>query len=194
MFLDWFPGIFSQFPPWQVNHYCHLDCFGQSAPRSLSRGMFWPISATLFKGEPVRHCSSAIVFQDGSEFGCILWFLWSIYFAIQRFYENNTAALDFLRVHGVLPSKVKCPRCGSDLKLRSDRYQWECRKRVVNKKNKRVQSCNFSVADHQGTFLKDSHIPAWKILLFDVYKVCIKAYFFGVRFFPVKGGVVGGLG
>ena len=86
--------------------------------------------------------------------------------AIQRFFENNTAAIDFLRLHGVLPSKVKCPRCGSDLKLRSDRYQWECRKHVVNKKNKRVQSCNYSVADHQGTFLKDSHIPAWKILLF----------------------------
>ena len=90
----------------------------------------------------------------------------SYYSAIQRFYENNSAALDFLRRHGVLPSKVKCPRCNSDLKLRTDRYQWECQKHAVNKKSKRVKSCNYSVADHQGTFLKESHLPAWKILLF----------------------------
>ena len=138
----------------QRHDHSHVVCFGQSAP-PCSKGN---PSAIVLPPLSSRMAESSDVSCDSCEV--------SYYSAIQRFYENNTAALDFLRLHGELPSKVKCPRCSSDLKLRTDRYQWECRKRVVNKKNKRVQSCNYSVADHQGTFLKDSHIPAWKILLF----------------------------
>ena len=45
--------------------------------------------------------------------------------------NKKDAALDFLKHHGVIPSSVKCPRCGALCNFSKDRNLWRCGTKVI---------------------------------------------------------------
>ena len=47
------------------------------------------------------------------------------------FYNNEDAAVDFLKHHGVISSSVKCPRCGALCNFSKDRNLWRCGTKVI---------------------------------------------------------------
>ena len=89
----------------------------------------------------------------------------SYFQCISKFFEQSSAAKEFLRDHGVLPRSVQCPNCNLPCKLREDRHQWYCgRYRAVGKKKRK--QCDFTVSDYKGTFLEGTHLPVWQLLCF----------------------------
>ena len=90
---------------------------------------------------------------------------WNYYQVIVRFWENDEKSVDFLREHGVLPKSVQCPRCDKPCTLRQDTRTWRCQKLFVENK-KKPRRCTFAVADFHNTFLDNSRLPPWKIILF----------------------------
>lgn len=86
---------------------------------------------------------------------------------IARFFEKNDISRQFLREHGVLSSVVHCPKCEKECSLREDgQYIWRCSGSVKIAKTKRRRYCDYSVSDFNGTFLENTKVPAWKIILF----------------------------
>ena len=83
---------------------------------------------------------------------------------ISRYFENDNAAVECLRAHGVLPLDVKCPNCGNSCNYREDQHTWRCNKSVKDPKKKKRRLCNYSVSDYKGTFLDKCHVAPWKIL------------------------------
>ena len=97
---------------------------------------------------------------------------WPYGLTIAKFYDKDDFAMYVFRQHGVLPSTVQCPHCGSDCKLHSHglskvSLRWRCQKTyespVGSGKRKR---CNFLISDRKGTFLEKCHIPPWKLMIF----------------------------
>ena len=73
--------------------------------------------------------------------GCSL----SYFRCISKYFEQSSAANEFLRDHGVLPKSAQCPNCNSPCKLREDRHQWYCgRYRALGKKKRK--QCHFTVS------------------------------------------------
>ena len=93
------------------------------------------------------------------------------YRCILNFFENNDAARQLLRSHGVLPTSVECPKCKELCQLSGERV-WRCTSSQVVPKTKKRRFCGFSVSDNKGTFLNHSHLPPWKIVLFVNHWVC----------------------
>ena len=91
--------------------------------------------------------------------------------AISKFYKNNEAALDFLRIHGVLPNSVTCPHCNKLCNYRSDKHQWRCVSTFSIPKTKKRKYCNFVVLDYKGSFLSGTNLDPWKIVLF-IFSFC----------------------
>lgn len=85
---------------------------------------------------------------------------------IADFYENDDKSILFLRSHGVLPSTVICPNCGSACLYREDQKLWCCTHAYYLPKTRKRRYCNFSVADIEGSLLDKALIPPWKIILF----------------------------
>ena len=91
---------------------------------------------------------------------------WKEYELVSVAYHNNERALHIFRYHGVLPSCVTCPRCGSSCVYYEDRRRWRCTATFKVPKQKKRRYCNFSVADNNGTFLERTRLDAWQVLLF----------------------------
>ncbi|XP_045112256.1 uncharacterized protein LOC123505164 [Portunus trituberculatus] len=79
---------------------------------------------------------------------------------------NSANALQFLREHGVLPSRVWCPRCGVPCHLRKDSPRWYCSSYTVDKNSRKRIRCNFSISDYKDTFFERAHVEPWKVVLF----------------------------
>ena len=87
------------------------------------------------------------------------------YNCIVQFFENDEKSMEFLRSHGVLPTTVTCPHCKSLCTYRKDQKTWRCRKRISVPKSKKT-TCSFTISDFKGSFLHNTNIPPWKIVLF----------------------------
>lgn len=89
------------------------------------------------------------------------------YFAcIAKFYNNDEGSLEFLRSHGVLPSLVTCPECGNSCSLSEKQQVWRCTHTTLAPRSKKRRSCDFSVSDYQDTFLGNTSLSPWKVVLF----------------------------
>jgi len=91
--------------------------------------------------------------------------------AIKKFYDNDEAALEFFRHHGIFPKSVICPRCNTSCYFYKAQNQWRCPQwhwvQLKHKKNKKTKKyCNFTKSDRKGTFLERSKIQPWKSILF----------------------------
>lgn len=64
--------------------------------------------------------------------------------------EDEEAAVDLFRKHGVLPLVVFCPRCKSECAYNSSLREWSC----TVEKGKNKKKCPFSVRDDKGTWLE----------------------------------------
>ena len=106
---------------------------------------------------PVLH---SIVVNMSCDVACDINYLEANFY----FYNQDDAALDFLRKHRVLPRSVRCPKCDLDCVLRAG--SWRCPGNTKIKKTKRFKRCTFKRRDFKGTFLERSHLKPWKIVLF----------------------------
>lgn len=90
------------------------------------------------------------------------------YKAIKVFYEEPETSVDFLRRHGVLPTVVSCTRCNKNCTFREQGRtgEWRCNSTFRIPKTKKRRHCSFYASDYKGTFLQNSHIPPWKVILF----------------------------
>ena len=79
---------------------------------------------------------------------------------------NSSSAIEFFRVHGVLPQAVDCPWCKQPCLLKEDKNIWYCPQHTKTSKSKKRKICNFTVSDFKGTFLANALIEPWKVLLF----------------------------
>ena len=96
---------------------------------------------------------------------------WEEYRIVSVVYGDNAKALNIFREHGVLPSSVSCPYCDRPCSLSQseDRRTWRCTAHFTEKRKKqkkRRRSCPFSVSDNRGTFLEQTKLEPWKVLLF----------------------------
>ena len=73
--------------------------------------------------------------------------------------------MEFLCSHGILPTTITCPHCKSLCNYRKDQKTWHCRKRISVPKSKKT-TCSFTISDFKGSFLKNTNILPWKIVLF----------------------------
>lgn len=94
-------------------------------------------------------------------FGCEL----NEFDAMKRFWMDDEEAISCLRRHGILPSKVTCPRCHSDCEFREERNIWQCTTKTKVSESK-FRACGFTVGDREGTILEKIDISPWKLLLF----------------------------
>ena len=78
------------------------------------------------------------------------------YKSIFQFFNKKENSIVFLRKHGVLPTKVTCPKCNNQCKFRKKQNVWRCYR----------TRCSYSIADHKGTFIARAGLSPWKILLF----------------------------
>ncbi|CAL4120772.1 unnamed protein product [Meganyctiphanes norvegica] len=106
----------------------------------------WPIECT----SPV--CS-----------GCNL----SEYKVVEMCYHNDEGALKLFRQHGVLPMSMTCPKCNKACTLNEtkNKWFWRCQRQHSKGKQKKKR-CNFSMSDNRGSFLENSHLKSWKVLMF----------------------------
>lgn len=81
-------------------------------------------------------------------------------------YNNNDAALEIFRNHGVIPRTRNCPKCGKPCFYRKDRHTFLCTKKFKDPIGKRFKNCNFEVSELSGTWLSQSRIPAGRNLIF----------------------------
>lgn len=88
------------------------------------------------------------------------------FFTIAKYYEKNQESLEYFRDHGVLAKEVTCGKCGGACVLRQDRYQWRCCSSRVLPKTKKRRYCDFIIGDYKGTFLQETRLPPWKVILF----------------------------
>lgn len=81
---------------------------------------------------------------------------------------NGTSDIceEFFRTHGVLPSSVKCPKCGKNCTYQDERRTWRCNGVVKIAKTKRYKRCDFSHSHRKGTFLENTNVAPWKVILF----------------------------
>ena len=56
---------------------------------------------------------------------------------IGQFYKKDQECLEFLRNHGVLPSEVKCVKCGRACVYREDDHEWRCSQYYCPKNKKK---------------------------------------------------------
>ena len=63
--------------------------------------------------------------------------------------------LIFLKRHFIIPYEIYCPNCQEKCKINDNNFR--CRGK---------SGCNFCVSIFKGTFLDQTRIPAWKVLLF----------------------------
>ena len=85
---------------------------------------------------------------------------------IANFFNKEDSAIKFLKEHCVLPQSVDCPKCKSACSYREDQHLWRCTNFTKIAKSKKRKYCNYSISAYKGTFLEQSCIPVWKILLF----------------------------
>lgn len=85
---------------------------------------------------------------------------------IAKFYEKEELSREFFRSHGVLPKDVNCSNCNRPCSFRRDKSVWRCTHSYLIPKTKKRKYCNFSIADANGTFLENTRISCWKLLLF----------------------------
>ena len=95
----------------------------------------------------------------------------SYFEVIAKFMNNNEAALSWLREHGVLVNseEVLCPQCGKSCTFRNipcGVRVWRCHSAIPVPKTKKKKRCGWSTSETKGTFLQQSKVPAWKIVLF----------------------------
>ena len=81
-------------------------------------------------------------------------------------YNNNVTSIDFFRKHGVLPISNKCPRCNGDLKLSEKTHMWRCSASLKQLNSNKRNRCGFKISDFNGSFLENSKLQQWQILLF----------------------------
>lgn len=85
---------------------------------------------------------------------------------ILKFYDDDDTSVNYLKAHGVLPTNVMCPICNIKCVYREDRNQWRCNGVKMNKKTKKRVYCTFEVSNYKGSFLSNTRLPPWKIVLF----------------------------
>ena len=86
---------------------------------------------------------------------------------IVDFHSQIEKSVEFLRNHGVLPLSIECPKCHNQCIHREDGQKiWRCTASKKIPKTKKRRYCDFSTSDYKGTFLQNSSIPAWKVILF----------------------------
>lgn len=81
--------------------------------------LFFRVSKDVVGKKPVQTENQVSVVMASNCDGCAV----TEYEAISRFFKKNDESVQFFRDHGVLPKKVKCPKCGKDCVLRSP---WWC--------------------------------------------------------------------
>lgn len=86
---------------------------------------------------------------------------------ISKLAFNEHELINFLSAHGVILKELKCPKCGSDLKLGKD-FFWRCQKtRIFYKGKKKLKKkCNFKQSLRKNTFFEKSK---WSIELICTY-------------------------
>lgn len=85
---------------------------------------------------------------------------------LPQFYNNNKAAVAYLRSLSVLPKLVKCPMCQGECALREDQLIWRCRHSYAVPHTRKRRPCVFSVSDYRDTFLHHVNLGPWKVVLF----------------------------
>ncbi|CAL4120768.1 unnamed protein product, partial [Meganyctiphanes norvegica] len=95
--------------------------------------------------------------------GCNL----SEYKVVEMCYYNNEGALKLFRQHGVLPMSVTCPRCNKPCTLykQKNTLSWRCRGTYKKYTKCKKQRCDFSVSDNKGSFLENSKLKSWQVLM-----------------------------
>ena len=88
------------------------------------------------------------------------------YLNIQRFYKNDTAAIQFLRNHGCLPSSIKCPKCNTELRYYDTSRMWRCNTNRLIPGTRTRKKCGYKISDNHGTFLEKVKFSPWKVVLF----------------------------
>ena len=86
--------------------------------------------------------------------------------SITAFNRKDSESVSLFRQHGVLPSNVNCEKCGYQCNYRSDVHGWRCQKTYVLAKTKKRRVCGYSISDYSGTFLQNTHLKPWQVLLF----------------------------
>ena len=86
--------------------------------------------------------------------------------AIKTFHSDNKKSIEFLREHGILPNEVHCPKCNNPCTFTEDKHLWRCYGSISIAKTKKRKRCDFKVSDYKGTFLSQTLIPPWKVILF----------------------------
>ena len=88
------------------------------------------------------------------------------YEVVNKCFEDNQFALSFLERHRILPSEIFCPNCNVKCSLRANGNQFRCRN-ILNKRNRLLRKeCPFSVSKFKSTFLENTKLEPWKMLLF----------------------------
>lgn len=93
----------------------------------------------------------------------------TFYKDIAKFFRKDEESVQFLCGHGVLPNRVLSPRCKSECSYRSDKHSWRCPKLgypQIKKKKERKKSVWLILFDYNSSFLQNTHIDRWKIVLF----------------------------
>ena len=92
---------------------------------------------------------------------------------IVKVMDNNPAALDIFREHGILPSEgdIICPKDQSVMRLNmiQGKWVWRCNKRIKIKKPKRAAvsaQCNHKLYHTTGSILAQTRLQPWQVLLF----------------------------
>lgn len=82
--------------------------------------------------------------------------------AIGKFFQNNDAAIDIFRNHGVLPpadAVVKCERCFKVCTYRKDQHVYRCTRTPCRGRN-----CGYSISEWRGSVLDNMRIQPWKLM------------------------------
>ena len=85
----------------------------------------------------------------------------------QKALQNNAFALEFFERHKIIPKEVFCPICKTKCTFREDRNQFRCRNVTKDPKNKkRSKVCPFAISRFKGTFLDNTKLEPWQVLVF----------------------------
>lgn len=90
-------------------------------------------------------------------------------------FKNNEKSIEFFQRHGVLPTELKCPKCGNKCVLREEKNLFRCRHSVRLPHSKKRRPCGFSASMNKGSFLDKGHLEPWKVLCF-INLFCDKIY------------------
>ena len=89
--------------------------------------------------------------------------------AIAKFKNNDEAAIEFFKDHGVIPRQKTCPTCNSVIQPNSEGF-YRCQKQTTNRKTKRVTRCRYKSSITNGTWFEKSRIsPSVNLLFVNVF-------------------------